>query len=86
MLSMIQYQFRNLLVIKDLIKEKISYADILKISKLHPFVVKKSYVQAQKFSTEELKEIYQKFFQADLAAKTGKTDPVLILEMLVGEL
>jgi len=83
LLSMIGYQFRNLLVVKDLIEKSNPYALIVKKSGLHPFVVKKSYLQARRFSFPELKKIYQKIFQADLDIKTGKIEPEVALEMLI---
>lgn len=81
--SMINYQFRNLLIIKDLVERNNPYYIILKKANLHPFVVKKSYEQAQKFSFLELKKIYQKIFQADLNIKTGKIDPQTALDLLI---
>ena len=84
--SMINYQFRNLLVVKDLIERNRPYYAILKTANLHPFVVKKSYEQAGKFSFSELKKIYQKIFQVDLAIKTGKINPETGLDLLLSEI
>ena len=86
LLSMINFQFRNLLIIKDLIEKNRPYYSILKTSKLHPFVVKKSYQQAQKFTSQELKKIYQKIFQVDLTIKTGKIEPETALDILIAEI
>ena len=83
LLSMINYQFRNLLIIKDLIEKNIPYYSILKITKMHPFVVKKTYEQASKFTFQELKKIYQRIFQIDLSIKTGKIDPTTALDFLI---
>jgi len=83
LLSMINYQFRNLLIIKELIEKKHSYYSILKKLQLNPFVVKKSYQQAQRFSLSELKKIYQKIFQIDFNIKTGKINPEIALELFV---
>ena len=76
-LAMINYQFRNLLMVKS--------SDMSKI-KIHPFVLKKSYYQSQKFTLEELKKIYQKIFQVDLDIKTGKIEPELALDLFIAEL
>ena len=81
--SMINYQFRNLLIVKDLIEKNNPYYLIPKKANLHPFVVKKSYEQAQKFSFSELKKIYQKIFQADLNMKTGRIGPETALDLLI---
>jgi DNA polymerase-3 subunit delta len=83
LLSMISFQFRNLILIKNLIEKNIPYYSILKLSKLHPFVVKKSYSQCGEFSFKELKKIYQKIFQADSAIKKGRIDPETALVNLI---
>jgi len=86
LLSMINYQFRNLLIVKDLIEKHKPYNLILKKSGLHPFVVRKSYSQSQKFSLEQLKKIYQRIFQVDFQIKTGKIEPETALDLLVVEI
>ncbi len=86
LLNMINFQFRNLILVKSMTKNNHSYQSILKKSKLHPFVVKKSFWQAQRFSLLELKKIYQKIFKADLAIKTGKVNPETALDLLIAEI
>lgn len=86
LLSMIVFQFRNLLAIKDLLEKKVPYYEISKRSGLHPFVVKKSYSQCREFSFEELKKIYQKIFRIDFEIKTGKVNPEAGLELLIAEI
>ena len=86
LISMINYQFRNLLIIKDLIEKSKTYNIILKKSGLHPFVVKKSYYQSQKFTFQELKKIYQRIFEIDFQIKTGRIKPETGLDLLVAEL
>jgi DNA polymerase III delta subunit len=86
LLSMINYQFRNLLIVKDFIEKHKPYNIILKRSGLHPFVVKKSYFQSQQFTLEELKKIYQKIFKVDLDIKTGRIEPETALDLLVVEI
>ncbi len=83
LLTMINFQFRNLLEIKDLIEKYVPYYDILKQSSLHPFIVKKSYQQAQRFTFQQLKKIYQKIFEVDLGIKTGKIEPETALDLLI---
>jgi len=85
LLSMITYQFRNLLVIKELQSTQ-PYGLIAKKSGLHPFVVQKSYSLCNQFSIEQLKKIYQKIFQVDSDIKTGKVEPELALDMLLAEI
>lgn len=85
LLSMINFQFRNLLIVKDLIEKNLPYYLISKTSKLHPFVVRKTYQQAGKFTFQEIKKIYQKIFQADLDIKTGKISSETALDLLLTE-
>jgi len=86
LLSMINFQFRNLLIVKDLIEKHQSYYLIIKKSQLNPFIVKKSYQQAKQFTLPELKKIYQKIFQVDLDIKTGKIDAQTALDLLIAEI
>jgi len=83
LLKMINFQFRNLLIVKDLLEENMPYYKILSQSKLHPFIVKKSYQQAQKFTLQQLKKIYQKIFQADFDIKRGRVEPETALDLLI---
>jgi DNA polymerase-3 subunit delta len=83
LLSMINFQFRNLLIIKDLMEKNVPYYSLQKITKMHPFVVKKTYEQARKFTFQELKKIYQNIFQVDLSIKTGKINPTAALDFLI---
>lgn len=86
LLSMINYQFRNLLIVKDFIEKYKPYDVILKKSGLHPFVVRKTYYQSQKFTFQELKKIFQKIFKADLDIKTGRIQPETALDLLIAEI
>jgi len=83
LLSMISFQFKNLLIIRELIEQNKPYYLIAKEAKLHPYVVKKSYALAQRFDMPELKKIYQQIFEADLDIKTGKLDPETALDLLI---
>ncbi len=76
LLSMIAYQFRNLLIIKESPRS----------SGLHPFVVQKSSYLCNQFSMPELKKIYQKIFQVDSDIKTGKIDPETAIDLLLAEI
>ena len=80
---MICFQMRNLLIVKDLIEKHKSYQEIVMAAGLHPFVVKKSYWQAQKFTMSELKKIYQAIFAVDRDIKTGRIEPETALDLFV---
>jgi DNA polymerase-3 subunit delta len=81
--SMSNYQFRNLLIIKDLLMKNLPLDSS---TGLHPFVVKKSYDLARKFDFSELKKIYQRLLKVDLSIKTGKSDPEAALDLLITEI
>lgn len=70
-LTMIIYQFRNLLMVKGLQEQGLSQSDIAKKAKLHPFVVKKTETQIKSFQIDELKTKYKKLLEADINAKKG---------------
>ncbi len=86
LLSMIAYQFRNLLIIKELQDKQNPYATIAKKSGLHPFVVQKSFYLCNQFSIEQLKKIYQIIFQIDSNIKTGKIEAETALDLLLAEI
>jgi len=86
LLSMINFQFRNLLIVKDFVEKYRPYSVILKKSGLHPFVVKKSYSLSQEFSIRELKKIYRRIFQVDLDIKTGRIESKMALDLLIAEI
>jgi len=85
--SMFVYQFRNLLKVADL-KENQNFNEneIVRVSKLHPFVVRKSLNQIRKFSFSKLKKIYQKLSLLDQEIKTGKIEIKLALDKFIVEL
>ena len=83
LLSMIAFQFKNLLIIREAIDQNKEYHSIAKWSGLHPFVVKKTYPLAKQFSFSELKKIYHKIFEIDLDIKIGKLGQEEALELLI---
>ena len=83
LLTMFVYQFRNLLKIKDLLERGKSIQEISSSTKMHPFVIRKSVDQCRKFSLPELKKIYRKLLDAEIAMKSGKMKPGMVLDLLV---
>lgn len=84
-LSMIVYQYRNLLIVKDLV-ERLKTANSWTLAKkagLHPYVVQKSLAVSPKYTLDELKKIYQILLDFDVRIKTGKIEPRTALEMLI---
>jgi len=85
--SMLIYQFRNILKVVDLKENfRMSEKEISQKTKMHPFVVKKSLAQGQRFNFETLKKIYQKLGNFDIKVKTGKIDIRLALDKFIIEL
>lgn len=76
LLTMIAYQFKNLLIIKGSPKN----------SGLHPYVVQKSLYLCNQFTIEQLKKIYQKIFQIDSDIKSGKVEAETALDLLLVEI
>ncbi len=85
-LSMINFQFRNLLIVKNFVEEYTPYNLIIKKSNLHPFVVKKSYQQSKQFDFRELKKIYQRILKVDFEIKTGRVNPQIGLELFIAKI
>lgn len=86
LLAMITRQFRLLLQWRDLAERGISFEGIGAQLKMHPFVARKTAEQARNFSLTQLEAIYQKLLDTDVAIKTGRSDPLLALDVLVIEL
>jgi DNA polymerase-3 subunit delta len=82
LLTMINFQFRNLLMLKS----RNQSDGLTKDLGMHPYTVMKAARQSEKFSLDELKKIYQKIFQADLDIKTGKIEPETALDLLIAEI
>lgn len=84
--SLIKLQFRNLLLIKDLLDKNITYFHLKKLANLHPFVIEKCFALSKKFQLKELKEIYQRIFELDLAIKNGKIEPETALILFISQI
>ncbi len=74
LLSMVIFQLKNMLIVRELIDKKYQYAQILKKTGMHPFFFKKNYEAAQKYGMEDLKKIFQKAVNFEMALKTGQAE------------
>lgn len=83
LMSMFLYQFRNILKTKDLADRGDSLAAIVKKTKMHPYVAKKSLEQSKRFSLDDLKKIHRYFLDLDVKIKTGQIDSGEALNKLV---
>jgi DNA polymerase III subunit delta len=86
LLSMLVYQFRILVELRDFMEKGFSGQEIARQTKLHPYVLQKSTRVAGQFSIEELKHIYRKLFKLDWHLKTGRADPAGALDMFIATL
>ncbi len=85
LLKMMTFQFRNLLIVKDLSEQSSNQYAIAKEGGMHPFVVQKTLPQVRQFEMEKLKKIYQELLNLEIAFKTSKADPVVLLDKFVVE-
>lgn len=74
-LSMMAFQFRTLLAVKEMVQRNLSYPSIVQKVKLHPYVVKKAYEAAKNSTLQELKDGFGRIFNMELRLKTGALAP-----------
>jgi DNA polymerase-3 subunit delta len=73
LIAMIIRQFRILLQVKSSVPN-LSF---------HPFVLRKAQAQAQNYSLEELKNIYQRLLKIDVQLKTSQIDPRVLFDLFI---
>lgn len=71
LLSMIAYQLRNLLAIKEFQEKRYLYSEILRKIKINPYLFRKFYETSKKFEISELKRIFQKLAEFEISLKSG---------------
>lgn len=76
--SMIFFQFRNLIAVKDAQK-----LGLRNINKMNPYIFSKISNQSRSFTYEELINYYSKLAQSDYYIKTGKIDPGIALDLFI---
>ncbi len=86
-LSMIFREVRIHAQIRSGIDQNMGAQQIATETKLHPFVVKKTYSLTQQFSKEKIEQMYEMLFEIDKKLKTGKlalsTDDTSELELAI---
>ncbi len=70
-LTMLTYQARNLLIVHDLMTQKVYPAEIAQRAGLHPFVARKTIEQAKKFTNKELSQLYISLAETEHRTKQG---------------
>jgi len=84
--GMIVRQFRLMIQLKELADQGITGAEAAGRLSLHPFVADKTGRQARAFSMAQLEMIYHRLLEMDMQIKTGQTEDVLALDLLVAGL
>lgn len=84
--AMLVYQFRTMVQIRDLLEKKFPFETMLRKTKLHPYVLRKTLRIAENFSSEELKSVYEKLFLLDTNLKTGKPEQQGVFDLLIAQL
>lgn len=86
LLTMIVRQYRILLQVKELAGQGLGQDAIAQQIGLHPFPTGKAMAQAQRYTPQQLANIYDRLLETDVAIKTGKMEGLLALNLLVVEL
>ncbi|MBI3943644.1 MAG: DNA polymerase III subunit delta [Chloroflexi bacterium] len=86
LLAMIARQFRILIQMKELAQQGLPAEAIRSQLGLHPYVVEKGLTQTRHFTLDQLLQIHHRLLELDVSIKTGHTEPVLALDLLVGGL
>ena len=73
LISMLAFQLKNLIMVRELMDKKLQYSEILKKTKMHPFVFKKNYETAKKYGLDELKLIFGKLADFEISLKSGRS-------------
>jgi DNA polymerase-3 subunit delta len=86
LLSMLVYQFRNLLLVKDQLERGVTFYELGKKIKLHPYVLRKSFEQSKNFSLPALKKIYERLAEIDIGIKGGRFEAQTALDLIIKEI
>ncbi len=83
LLAMLARQIRILIQVREAQTRSDDHREIARALKLHPFVVQKVLVQARNFDLDQLEAAHERVVQTDWAIKSGRSDEILALDMLV---
>lgn len=83
LLSMIIYQFRTLIKIKDLLDRGRISAAIASEAKISPYVIQKSLPILRHYSLQDLINYYQTLYEFDVKIKTGLISAKVAVDLLV---
>jgi DNA polymerase-3 subunit delta len=83
LLAMLARQIRILIQLREIGEREMDPREVARQLKLHPFVVQKGLTQARNFELAQLEAAHERVVQTDWAIKSGRSEPVLALDMLV---
>lgn len=86
LISMFAYQFRNLALVTDLVRQGVSQDKLLNASGLHPYVLQKTLGMTRGFTTSNLSKIFQWLRRIDMATKQGKLSPEMGIDILTAQI
>lgn len=87
LLAMLSRQVQMIVQAKELKNQRKPKADIQnRLGLTSEFALRKTLEQAERYTWERIKKVYNKLLEADLAIKTGKYGDELTLNILIAEL
>ncbi len=84
--GMIVRQFRLMMLLKELAEASVTGNEAAARLNIHPFVAQKLGDQARAFTMEQLEAIYHRLQEIDVAIKSGQSEDVVALDLLVAGL
>ncbi len=82
-LAMLARHFRQLWKVRELLEKKTPPQEIGKAAGINPYFLQGIIRQAKNHAVPQLKEIFGRFFDLDLALKSGGGKPALLMERFV---
>lgn len=86
LLSMLCYEMRILLQIRDAQTRGIAPQELAHKTKLHPYVLAKGLQVARRFSLDETKALYGALFGLDIGLKVGRVEPAGAFDLFIAKL
>jgi len=83
LLAMLARQIRILIQLHEIAEHETDPREMARQLRLHPFVVQKGLSQARNFEPDQLAAAHERVVQTDWAIKSGRSEAVLALDMLV---
>lgn len=82
------WQFRILLEMSDLLERdgSLTSDEVAKQLKVHPFVARKNFALAKRYSLSKLQTVYERLLDLDFKTKTGRGDQSLLLDLFVAKM